>query len=157
MDFIRQVNRRLHDEHMATLALWNRFEQASAARARDGSAATQDPEMEALLRSCAAALSEELWHHFDFEESELFPRLAENGESDIGELLAEEHVAIRAAAQSFSEALEGRDWRRVRAAGLELSERLVAHVHKEEMSLLPAIEDLLDEESDAQLALAYAS
>jgi hypothetical protein len=45
----------------------------------------------------------------------------------------------------------------LRATGLELSERLVAHVQKEEMSLLPAIEDLLDEESDAQLALAYAS
>jgi hemerythrin-like domain-containing protein len=157
MDIKRQVNRRLHEEHMATLALWNRFEQAMAARARAWPPANQDPEIEALLKSCAAALSEELWHHFDFEESELFPRLAESGEGDIGELLVEEHVAIRAAARGFSDALETKDWQRLRAAGLELAERLVAHVQKEEMSLLPAIEDLLDEETDARLALAYAS
>ena len=34
MDFNRQISRRLHEEHEATLALWNRFEQAVAARAR---------------------------------------------------------------------------------------------------------------------------
>jgi hypothetical protein len=39
--------------------------------------------------------------------------------------------------------------------GLELAERLVGHVQKEEMSLLPALEDLLDEEADAELAGRY--
>ena len=43
------------------------------------------------------------------------------------------------------------------AAWLELAERLVAHVQKEEMSLLPALEDLVDEEADGELAAAYAS
>jgi hypothetical protein len=37
--------------------------------------------------------------------------------------------------------------------GLELAERLVSHVQKEEMSMLPALEDLLDEETDAALAM----
>ncbi|HKI63478.1 MAG TPA: hemerythrin domain-containing protein [Burkholderiales bacterium] len=157
MDMNRQVNRRLHEEHMSTLALWNQFEQAIAARAGAWPPAAEDAEIERLLRSCAVALAEELWHHFEFEESELFPRMVESGEGDIAELLAEEHATIRAAAQAFSAALETRDWQQLRSAGLELAERLVAHVHKEEMSLLPAIEDLLDEETDAQLALAYAS
>ncbi len=156
MDINLQVNRRLHEEHMATLALWGRFEQAMAARARVWPPASKDPELETLLNRCAAALSEELWHHFDFEESELFPRLAENGEGDVGELLADEHVTIRTAARNFSEALEAQDWQRVRVTGLELAERLAAHVQKEEMSLLPALEDVLDKETDARLALAYA-
>ncbi|HEX6265821.1 MAG TPA: hypothetical protein VFZ81_02870, partial [Burkholderiales bacterium] len=45
----------------------------------------------------------------------------------------------------------------VRLLGLELAERLVAHVQKEEMSLLPALEDLLDEAADGELSAAYAS
>jgi hemerythrin-like domain-containing protein len=71
-------------------------------------------------------------------------------------LLGEEHVVIRSAAQAFGAALEQQDWQRLRAAGLELAERLNAHVQKEEMSLLPAVEDLLDDETDARLALEYA-
>ena len=51
-------------------------------------------------------------------------------------------------------------WRKslpaLRVTALELAERLVSHVQKEEMSLLPALEDLLDEATDAELALAYA-
>jgi len=148
MNFNRQTCRRLHEDHEATLALWNRFEQAAGARS--------EPPAEALLRHCASALAGEISQHFAFEEAELFPRLTEAGEGDIADLLAEEHVAIRAAAQAFTDAFERRDWQQLRSAGLELSERLGAHVQKEEMSLLPAIEDLLDEEADARLALAYA-
>jgi hypothetical protein len=44
-----------------------------------------------------------------------------------------------------------------RALGLELAERLVSHVQKEEMSLLPAVEDLLDEGTDHELASVYAA
>ena len=40
--------------------------------------------------------------------------------------------------------------------GRELAERLVSHVQKEEMSLLPSLEDLLDEETDQALAGSYA-
>jgi hemerythrin-like domain-containing protein len=156
MELNRQVTRRLHEDHVATLALWNRFEQAMAASARAWPAAAEELEIASLLRSCAAALAGELWRHFDFEESELFPRLVENGDGDIAELLAEEHAVIRSAAQGFTAALEARDWQQLRTAGLELSERLMAHAQKEEMSLLPAVEDLLDEETDTRLALDYA-
>jgi hypothetical protein len=45
----------------------------------------------------------------------------------------------------------------VRILGLELAERLVAHVQKEEMSLLPSLEDLVDETADGELSTAYAS
>lgn len=148
MNFNRQTCRRLHEDHEATLALWNRFEQAATAGTW--------PPGEDLPRHCATALAGEIAQHFEFEENELFPRLIEAGEGDIAELLAEEHVAIRAAAQAFTAAFEKRDWQQLRSAGLELSERLAAHVQKEEMSLLPAVEDLLDDETDARLALAYA-
>jgi len=80
----------------------------------------------------------------------------------IDELLTEEHETIRSAAHALRELLalpqpDAAARRQLGALGLELAERLVAHVQKEEMALLPALEDLLDEETDRELALAYAN
>ena len=146
MELLRQISRRLHEEHEATLQLWSRLEASLASGRLDAD----------LLRRAAGALEEELGRHFAFEEAELFPRLAAAGESDIGELLAEEHAAIRTAGREFiSLARENATDPRLRALGLELAERLMSHVQKEEMSLLPALDDLLDESADQQLAEAY--
>jgi len=154
MFFNRQISARLHEEHLATVQLWSRLEQLIHARA---------PEAQLLdtLRGCAAALADEVERHFHFEERELFTRLSEAGEGDIAQLLAEEHETIRAAARSLQALLasgrpDAASLERLRPLGLELAERLVAHVQKEEMALLPALEDLLDEETDRELALAYA-
>ena len=156
MDFNRHISRRLHEEHEATLALWGRLEQALAMRG------TRPPTEEdlRLLRDCAAQLAEEVTRHFAFEEEQLFPRLDAAGEGDIAGLLAEEHATIREAARRFSGlAQPGADpqahWTGLRALALELAERLVSHVQKEEMSLLPSLEDLLDDETDRELAGSY--
>lgn len=148
MTFDRAISRQLHEEHAATLALWGRVEQSLASGAHDA----------ALMREAAAALAGEIERHFEFEEAELFPRLAAAGEGDIAELLTEEHAAIRAAAARFM-ALAGGDPPRpeLRPVAFELAERLVSHVQKEEMALLPALDDLLDADADRELQLAYAS
>jgi len=148
MEFNRHISRRLHEEHDATLALWGRVEASLAAGKHDA----------LLLRSASAALAQELDTHFRFEERELFPRLAAAGEGDIGELLQEEHEVIREAGRRFMDLVKDDPSRNeVKVLGLELAERLVAHVQKEEMSLLPALEDLLDEAADGELSVAYAS
>jgi len=153
MQFNRQISRRLHEEHEATLALWGRLEQTLALR---GSRPPTEEDVR-LLRNCAAQLADEVTRHFAFEEAELFPRLAAAGEGDIAELLAEEHETIRAAARQFGELAQdvAARWPALRALGLELAERLLGHVQKEEMSLLPSLEDLLDEETDRELAGSY--
>ena len=149
MEFNRHISRRLHEEHDATLALWGRVEASLAAGKHDA----------LLLKSAAGALAHELDHHFRFEERELFPRLAAAGEGDIGELLQEEHEVIREAGKRFMALVGEADSSKneVRILGLELAERLVAHVQKEEMSLLPALDDLVDEAADGELSAAYAS
>jgi iron-sulfur cluster repair protein YtfE (RIC family) len=148
MEFNRRISRRLHEEHAATLALWGRLESVLAAGRHDA----------ALLKSAAASLERELDRHFRFEEAELFPRLAEAGESDIGELLREEHETIRAAGIRFiALAKEDSLSKDLRTLGLELAERLVSHVQKEEMALLPALDDFIDEETDHELDSAYAA
>jgi hypothetical protein len=52
--------------------------------------------------------------------------------------------------------LDADGWRALARGTLELVERQVAHIQKETMALLPLLDDLLDDESDRQLALAYA-
>ena len=154
MFYSRQTSMRLHEEHLATVRLWGRLEQSIAAR-------VPEIELTVLLQNCCAALADEVTRHFEFEERELFTRLAQAGDGDIAQLLAEEHETIRSAARALRELLalpqpDAAARQQLRALALELAERLVAHVQKEEMALLPALEDLLDEETDRELALAYA-
>ena len=143
--YTRQVSRRLHEEHQATLAFWARVEGALAAGKANA----------ALMGAAAASLAEEIERHFAFEEARLFPRLAAAGEGDIADLLAEEHATIRASGQRFIALVKKNPLdASLKSVGLELAERLVSHIQKEEMSMLPALDDLLDEEADLALAEA---
>jgi hypothetical protein len=45
----------------------------------------------------------------------------------------------------------------LKRGSLEMIERQVAHIQKETMALLPMLDDLLDEETDRELAFAYTS
>ncbi len=117
------------------------------------------------MRSLLRQTEQDVDRHFAFEESELFPRMDERGEGDIAGLLREEHDAIRdvvaelraLAERALGGALDDAGWSALRTAALELVERQVAHIQKEEMSLLPILEDLLDDEADRQLAMDYVS
>jgi hemerythrin-like domain-containing protein len=143
-----QVSRRLHEEHVAVIALCGRLQASLAAGKPD----------DALLRAALAAIDEEVERHFVFEEKELFPRLEEAGEGDLVDLLLEEHAAVRDAARRFAAAArQDPPGAELRPAGLEFAERLASHAQKEEMSLLPALDNLLDEATDAELILGYAA
>lgn len=160
MDYERQIARRLHEEHLASLGLLARFE---AAIARPKAPAAGDRAWADLARATCAAFAEDVERHFAFEEAELFPRLAEAGEPGIGMLLSEEHETIRACGAALGTLLRGSlddaapGWSTLRTTGLEYVERMQGHIQKEEMGLLPMIEDLVDAETDASLALAYAA
>lgn len=163
MDFRRQTNRRLHEEHVAVIDLLARVEKALA-RAQDVSVLA-DPAFQGLLRTLTRALEFEVGAHFDFEEHELFPRMLDAGEGDLVSLLEEEHVVIRdvaatvraLAGRALAGALDAGAWQSLRTHGLELCERLTSHAEKEEGALLPVLEDLLDEESDREAFAAYAA
>ena len=156
MDYRRQTPQALDAEHRASLALYGKLEQALVARDREGLARLAGP--------LARHLESEVSRHFDFEERELFPRLADAGEGDIAALLGEEHAAIREVAASLLplveagpatlDAAQSGDFRRL---ALELVERQVAHIQKESMALLPMLDDLLDDETDRALSFACTS
>lgn len=163
MNFSRQTSRALHEDHRANLQLLGRAEQMFA-RAPRGTG-NRDPELLKLVAALAQHLQQDVDRHFGFEERELFSRLREAGDGGIAMLLSEEHEAIRAVAEELvplaggvaSGSLDGAGWDTLKACVLELVERQVSHIQKEEMALLPMLDDMLDDETDRQLAFDYAA
>ena len=163
MPALRHVTQALDTEHRNSLDLLGRVEQAFARAPRSGAAI--DPELARLASAFARLIEEDIARHFEFEERELFPRMAESGEGDIAELLAEEHDAIRAVAREIlplaqaaaAGALSEADFDALRRGALEMVERQVAHIQKETMALLPLLDDLLDDDTDRELSMAYAA
>ena len=164
MELRRHVCRALHDEHKATLAILGRLETLLG---RHGSRRPPDPaspELAALLKDLIFAIDTEIGPHFAFEESHVFPILSEAGDREMCAVLLAEHSEILPLAQHLAElakrfretGLSEELWAEFHALGAELDERLVAHIQKEEMGLLPALDDLLDEETDDRLALHFA-
>ncbi len=156
MHYTRRIPHALDDEHRSQLGLLEQLERALAR--------SPDAEPTALALPMLRQIDAEVTRHFAFEEDELFPRMQAAGDGDIAALLAQEHADIRelcaelrplvdAGAQGTLAAVERPALRRL---ALELVERMVAHIQKETMALLPLLDDLLDESTDERLALAYA-
>lgn len=158
MNVSTQVGRMLDEEHRANLALLERVQRAASG------APAPSPQLQKLFGEFAQAMQVDIGRHFDFEEQELFPRIAEAGDDAIAQLLREEHESIRdvtaellpLARQVAAGPIDDEGWDRLRLLTLELVERQVAHIQKETMALLPILEDLLEPAVDGELALEYA-
>ena len=157
-----QIARALHEEHMATLALLERLESLLGRNAPAVAPVASAPVVAAVLRDFADAVSREIATHFAFEERALFPLLDDEA---LTAMLAEEHRAMLPAAAHLADMARaalacGFDpalWRGFHAGAGDLAGALAAHVEKEEMALLPALDDALDAETDGRLAMDYAA
>lgn len=155
------VTRKLHQEHMAVIALLERL--GAFLRRHGDRPPAADAGSSIMLGELAAALGGEVSDHFAFEEEALFPRLAASGDAELGDMLTEEHGEIRPiAARLIALATAGRtagfgmeDWAEFRRLGGLLIDRLGEHVQKEEIGLLPALEDVLDAAEDTLLSVQY--
>ena len=162
MSFNRRTAQLLHEDHQATVVVIESLDQLLA-KARKKAPDTSDPGVMKTLQAAGSAIEEEVSEHFAFEENELFPRLEEMGDVSIGVHLREEHRALLPLGKSVAE--KARDamangftadsWTEFRTVAAELIERMFAHIQKEEMALLPLLEDLLDAETDMELSTAY--
>ncbi len=163
MDFARQTNQALDAEHAGTLELMGRVERALARPPASGAA--PDPAFRKLMASLAHHLEQEVPAHFGFEERDLFPLLDDAGEGELAALLAEEHVTIVAvvdellplALRAAQGGLDAGGHAALRRAALELAGLLAGHIDKETKALLPALDQILDEETDRTLAFAHAA
>jgi hemerythrin-like domain-containing protein len=161
MGFANRVNQTLHDEHNATTALVQRLQQVIA-RHRRSLPSADDPATGQLFTDLCGAAAE-IERHFAFEEQALFPNLDAIGEGAIRLQLTEEHLAlqplwVRLAALARELAAHGLDegkWTEFRRVGDELCEPMLAHVQKEEMALLPLLEESMDGPTEARLYQEY--
>ncbi len=92
MMYSNRVSQKLHDEHMATLALLERLGRFVASKEAPK---TVDIDTRIFLIDLAAAFESEIWHHFAFEEKYLFEYLVKSGDTELAQHLTTEHEQIR--------------------------------------------------------------
>jgi len=161
MNFSNRICQTLHDEHLANIALLQRVGQLLATQGRippDNNQAVQR-----LLSDLGSGMASEVKRHFDFEESALFTYLDSIGESAVGVHLTQEHSMLRPLISQLCETAHGRrergfdveSWNQFRRLGAELCGQLSAHIQKEEMALLPLIEENMDSATENRLYQDY--
>jgi hemerythrin-like domain-containing protein len=160
--FNNRVCQKLYEEHQAVQALLQRLEQ-TIARHRDEAPDAKDPMFAKLMNDLATELPGEVDRHFDFEEAELFSFLADQGNVGIGNHLTYEHGIIRPIGaalvnlikQARTQGFDAERWTDFRKLGQQLAMTLGPHAHKEDMALLPMLEDAMDEAKEAELYEKY--
>lgn len=166
MEYDRQIARLLHDEHVNTLAVLDRFDGVLRKfRKTPPNDMAAEPDLTRALRDVESLIASEIGGHFDFEEQELFPRLAAFGDGMMGELLTEEHRTLRNTggqlandcADLRSGDFDASEWARFRRDAADFAEIMTGHIQKEEMGLLMALEAMLDEDTDQELTMAYSA
>jgi len=154
----------LHDDHMATLAVLERVEATLTKQNKKNCPTEIDANMMKLLNDMTAIMSAEVTGHFAFEEEYLFPRFAEMADHGIPMMLKSEHDIIRPLAAELrqicntakTDGFTQESWEEFYDKGLEMVEREVFHIQKEEMGFLPAIDQMIDEDEQGELEMAYA-
>lgn len=154
-----QTARLLHDEHLEIETLMKRLQGFARHQGLERPGEADRDAFMSKLSEIVAGIQTLLGDHLAFEEEHLFPRLAANGETEMGEFLTAEHEPIREAAAAINEiARVARDegftaasWRQFHRLAFELADRVISHAEKEEMALLPMIEELLSADDDMEL------
>jgi len=159
-----QTGRLLHDDHERCLAAVQSLEALLARQGPGKPADLNDPKARSVLVEAKGVLAQETAAHFAFEEEHLFPLLAEVGEQQMILTLKSEHDAIAPVAEDvvrlIADGLKAgsftrESWEELHALGLELAERQIFHIQKEEMGLLAGIGMMLEPDVDSRLAETY--
>jgi len=162
MTFSNRICQTLHDEHAATTALLERIAHLVGRYPRGNPPDANDRAVAQLLNEISPAIEADIERHFAFEENQLFPFLDAAGASAIGAHLTEEHKAIRplglrlaALSRAATAGFDGASWEEFRKIGQQFCDSLLAHAHKEDMALLPLLEDSMDAETEVKLYGEY--
>ncbi len=164
MMFSRRTAQLLHEDHQATVVVIEGLD-GLLARARKRAPDVGDAKVLKILKAASGTIQEEISTHFAFEENELFTRLEEMGDVAIGEHLRAEHAALLPLGQkvaglardALASGFTTESWKQFRGLAGELIERMLMHIQKEEMAMLPALDELLDDEDDMELSTLYSS
>ena len=156
--------RLLHDDHIRTITILERLEGVLNRLGVQAIPDVAEARLTTVLDDLIGAVEGEIGGHFTFEEDALFPRIAEAGDGALTALLVEEHQTILPLARKITELarnarrgeISAESWQDFFVSGRELIERMMAHIQKEEMGVLPLLDDILDSDSDGDLSMQYA-
>lgn len=162
--FDRQITRTLHDEHLVTISVLERLEGVFRKYGPKKTPVGDSAEITSLLGDIINLVECDVKNHFSFEEEKLFPLLAALGDSPISNILTGEHNVILPLGNLLSELAKtarvdgfvDASWVQFRQSGVELIERMISHIQKEEMALLPVLEDIIEDDEDAELMMTYS-
>ncbi|MBZ0217995.1 MAG: hemerythrin domain-containing protein [Fimbriimonadaceae bacterium] len=162
-DLNLSILRSLHEEHAATLAVLERFEKLLTTNNPQTPPDISNPEVAGILRDVATVIGDDVSHHFAFEETHLFPKFEEFADPAITQMLRQEHELIRPMAERLGAIIKDakdsgftpESWAEFHETGSEITEREIFHIQKEEMGFLPALDQMLDEDDDGPLQMAY--
>ena len=165
MGLNRRIPRVLHDDHVAVISMLQRFTAALDDVEPEQVPDIADGGFSGLLGELVIAVDGEIADHFALEEQDLFPALEAAGEGGLGAMLTEEHDVIlplgRRVAQKAELARKNgfdiESWKTFRRMGHEFAGMLIAHAEKEEIGLVPLLDEILEPDEDAQMADAYAA
>ncbi|MCW9045558.1 MAG: hemerythrin domain-containing protein [Alphaproteobacteria bacterium] len=154
----------LHDDHVATLALLEKMESTISKQGKGNCPTEISDEMRSMLNDMTAIMTAEITGHFAFEEEYLFPRFAAAADNAIPMMLKGEHDVIRPLAKQLTDmakkaktdGFDQQTWEIFYDLGLEIVEREVFHIQKEEMGFLPALDQIIDPDEEDELTMAYA-
>jgi iron-sulfur cluster repair protein YtfE (RIC family) len=158
--YSNRVCQKLHDEHMATLAILERLERFVA---NNTPPAAADTSARTLLIDLAVAFENEVWRHFAFEEEHLFDYFNQSGDTEMAQHLTAEHAQIRSVglpiiAMAHTAAASGflpPAWSEFRLLARQLAEQLSTHAQKEEGVLIPLLQDAMDSDTEERLYIEY--
>jgi hemerythrin-like domain-containing protein len=159
-----KIGQLLHQDHVQAISLLQKLEEFLIGQTSKRPPDVGNETIVALLKNVATIIDDEITRHFGFEEEHLFPALAEAGETGMTSFLAQEHAMIRPVAQelgtlaraALKDGFTPDSWKQFHSLGLEMVEREIFHIQKEEMGLLSAIAALLDPMTDGELAMKFA-
>lgn len=158
--YSNRVCQKLHDEHMATLALLERLERFVA---NNTPPAAADTSARTLLVDLAVAFENEVWRHFAFEEEHLFDYFNQSGDTEMAQHLTGEHAQIRSiglpiiamARMAAASVFLPPAWSEFRLLSRQLAEQLSTHAQKEEGVLIPLLQDAMDSDTEERLYIDY--
>ncbi|HER26558.1 MAG TPA: hemerythrin domain-containing protein [Rhodospirillales bacterium] len=164
MEYSTSICNTLHEEHMMTVGMLEKLETALTKIGRKNLPAANDPQLSRLLTDLIAIMQSEISSHFGFEEDHLFPRIEEMGDSAMLTILRDEHNTIRPLAARVSEVVKASRadgfspdrWAELYDLGLELAEREIFHIQKEEMGFLSLLDQFIEPDEDRALSMAFA-
>ena len=159
MHFERHITRIFSDEHRETLAAMEALDGFLAGLRRGAVIDPSDGRTKSVFAQLQNSLGATIRDHFGFEEEALFPRLIAFGDHAIAAHLTDEHRIILPLADEIAGMIAAADGGftvestdRFREVAAALVEHMMMHIQKEEMGLLPLLDDILDEDADFELA-----